>query len=224
VSRRGGQGKHRGGPGDPAPDRPVVAGRLRPRGTEMQVTVDCDVLQPTADADRVDLRCVRGAARRLSAGCRQQGCCGTPPLTDAVAAVSVRRHRRAAWLDLPYSEIRGPEVDMNVVMTGSRPFRRGAGHGRGSGFSRGELDQLLELAEGRHRPAAHRPGRRAGPAARLAVQRRRPRGAGVRAGHREPDKTTEIAAILGQGVALRLVPLMCPRWSRTARPSSTTLG
>jgi ribonuclease PH len=50
-------------------------------------------------------------------------------------------------LDLPYSEDSRAEVDMNVVMTGAGRFVEVQGTAEGLAFSRGELDQLLELAE-----------------------------------------------------------------------------
>ena len=50
-------------------------------------------------------------------------------------------------LDLDYSEDARAEVDMNVVMTGSGRYIEVQGTAEGTPFSRGELDDLLELAE-----------------------------------------------------------------------------
>jgi ribonuclease PH len=50
-------------------------------------------------------------------------------------------------LDLPYEEDSRAEVDMNVVMTGSGRFVEVQGTAEGMAFSRGELDDLLALAE-----------------------------------------------------------------------------
>ena len=50
-------------------------------------------------------------------------------------------------LDLDYSEDSRAEVDMNVVMTGEGRFVEEQGTAEGVAFSRGELDQLLDLAE-----------------------------------------------------------------------------
>jgi ribonuclease PH len=55
-------------------------------------------------------------------------------------------------LDLPYVEDSKAEVDMNVVMlrpvTGGEPrFVEVQGTAEGMAFTRGELDQLLALAE-----------------------------------------------------------------------------
>jgi ribonuclease PH len=50
-------------------------------------------------------------------------------------------------LDLPYSEDSRADVDMNVVMTGSGRFVEVQGTAEKMSFSRGELDELLALAE-----------------------------------------------------------------------------
>ena len=50
-------------------------------------------------------------------------------------------------LDLDYSEDAGAEVDMNVVMTGGGRFVEVQGTAEGMAFTRGELDDLLVLAE-----------------------------------------------------------------------------
>jgi ribonuclease PH len=50
-------------------------------------------------------------------------------------------------LDLAYSEDSRAEVDMNVVMTASGRFVEVQGTAEGAPYSRGELDELLALAE-----------------------------------------------------------------------------
>ena len=52
-----------------------------------------------------------------------------------------------ATLDLPYAEDSTAQVDMNVVMTGSGRYIEIQGTAEGLPFSRGELDDLLGLAE-----------------------------------------------------------------------------
>jgi ribonuclease PH len=61
--------------------------------------------------------------------------------------VSVGIVDAACLLDLDYSEDSRAEVDMNVVMTGSGRFIEVQGTAEGVPFSRGELDELLGLAE-----------------------------------------------------------------------------
>jgi ribonuclease PH len=63
------------------------------------------------------------------------------PIRDFVAAVSVGLYEGSPVLDLDYPEDSACDTDMNVVMTGARPFCRGAGHGRGCSRSRAtEMD------------------------------------------------------------------------------------
>ncbi|MGH9045764.1 MAG: ribonuclease PH, partial [Acidimicrobiales bacterium] len=71
----------------------------------------------------------------------------THPLDDEVAAVSVGIIHAVPMLDLPYSEDSQADVDMNVVMTGSGRFVEVQGTAERHPFSRGELGELLELAE-----------------------------------------------------------------------------
>jgi len=149
VSREAAKGKQSGRTQEnPAPDRPVVAGRLRLVALgEMQVTVDCDVLQADGGTRTASICGAYVALHDAFSRLQQQGLLRTHPLTDAVAAVSVGVIDGACMLDLPYSEDSRAEVDMNVVMTGAGRFVEVQGTAEGLAFSRGELDQLLELAE-----------------------------------------------------------------------------
>ena len=69
------------------------------------------------------------------------------PITDVCAAISVGIVDALGHLDLDYSEDVRAEVDMNVVMTGAGRFVEVQGTAEGKPFSRGELDELLALAE-----------------------------------------------------------------------------
>ncbi|MFA5207023.1 MAG: ribonuclease PH [Lentisphaeria bacterium] len=110
--------------------------------------VDCDVL----DADG-GTRCaaITGASVALELALRQllaRGELGDWPLREHVAAVSVGVVKGEPVLDLCYTEDNGAEVDMNVVMTASGKFVEVQGTAEGAPFSRGELQALLDLAEG----------------------------------------------------------------------------
>ncbi|WP_099331514.1 ribonuclease PH [Actinomyces minihominis] len=73
-------------------------------------------------------------------------------LTDSVAAVSVGIVDGRPVLDLPYVEDVAAETDMNVVGLGSGGLVEVQGTAEGTPFSRGELTQMLDLAEkGLHR-------------------------------------------------------------------------
>ena len=115
---------------------------------EVQITVDCDALQADGGTRTAS---ICGAYVALHDACTrlvQAGTISTHPLTDSVAAVSVGIVDGVPMLDLPYVEDSRAEVDMNVVMTGSGRFVEVQGTAEGLAFTRGELDTLLELAEG----------------------------------------------------------------------------
>ena len=65
-----------------------------------------------------------------------QGKLAASPIRDHVAAVSVGIVEGTPLLDLEYVEDSACDTDMNVVMTGARRLRRGAGHGRRRSRSR----------------------------------------------------------------------------------------
>jgi ribonuclease PH len=72
---------------------------------------------------------------------------GSHPVREACAAVSVGIVDALPMLDLAYSEDSRAEVDMNVVMTSSGRFVEVQGTAEGTPYTRGELDELLSLAE-----------------------------------------------------------------------------
>ncbi|MGH9136535.1 MAG: ribonuclease PH [Acidimicrobiales bacterium] len=114
---------------------------------ERQVIVDCDVLQADGGT-RIASICggylaLHDALSRLL----QSGAIGAHPLTEACAGVSVGIVGGVAMLDLAYVEDVRAEVDMNVVMTASGRFIEVQGTAEGLPFTRGELDDLLALAE-----------------------------------------------------------------------------
>ena len=114
---------------------------------ELQITVDCDVLQADGGT-RTAAICggyvaLHDAFSRMVAG----GKIPAHPMTDACAAISVGVVDALAHLDLDYSEDVRAEVDMNVVMTGAGRFIEVQGTAEGNPFSRSELDELLALAE-----------------------------------------------------------------------------
>ncbi|HMD47108.1 MAG TPA: ribonuclease PH [Acidimicrobiales bacterium] len=114
---------------------------------ELQVTVDCDVLQ--ADGGTRTASICGGYVALHDAFTRMvhQEHLIENPLGDAVAAVSVGVVDGVCMLDLPYAEDSRAEVDMNVVMTGEGRFVEVQGTAEGMAFSRSELDEMLALAE-----------------------------------------------------------------------------
>ena len=114
---------------------------------EVQITLDCDALQADGGTRTAS---ICGAYVALHDACTRllgEGRLTSHPVTDACAAVSVGVVDALPCLDLDYSEDARAEVDMNVVMTGSGRYIEVQGTAEGTPFSRGELDDLLELAE-----------------------------------------------------------------------------
>jgi ribonuclease PH len=114
---------------------------------ELQITVDCDVLQADGGTRTASICGAYVALHDCFSRLMQKGQLSAQPLSDACAAVSVGIVDGACLLDLDYSEDSRAEVDMNVVMTGSGRFIEVQGTAEGMAFSRSELDELLALAE-----------------------------------------------------------------------------
>jgi ribonuclease PH len=114
---------------------------------EVQITVDCDVLQADGGTRTASICGAFVALHDALSRLQQKGQLSEHPLKDAVAAVSVGVIDGIPMLDLPYEEDSRAEVDMNVVMTGSGKFVEVQGTAEGEAFSRDELNQMLSLAE-----------------------------------------------------------------------------
>ncbi len=114
---------------------------------EMQITVDCDVLQADGGTRTASICGAYVALHDALTRLVQKGTLRANPLTEAVAAVSVGVVDGVCMLDLPYEEDSRAEVDMNVVMTSSGRFIEVQGTAEGMPFTKGELDEMLSLAE-----------------------------------------------------------------------------
>jgi ribonuclease PH len=113
---------------------------------DVQITVDCDVLQADGGTRTASIcggyLALHDAISRLV----QNGLVAEHALVDQVAAISVGIVGGVAMLDLPYEEDSRADTDMNVVMTGARRFVEVQGTAEQEAFTREELDVLLELA------------------------------------------------------------------------------
>jgi ribonuclease PH len=113
---------------------------------DVQITVDCDVLQADGGTRTASICggyvALHDAITRLV----QKGAVREHALSDLVAAISVGIVDGVALLDLPYEEDSRADTDMNVVMTGSGQFVEVQGTAEQEAFSREELNQLLDLA------------------------------------------------------------------------------
>ena len=114
---------------------------------EVQIVVDCDVLQ--ADGGTRTASICGGYVALHDALSRVVGLGRLPahPITEGLAAVSVGIVDAVPVLDLPYVEDSKAEVDMNVVMTSGGRYVEVQGTAEGAPYSRSELDTMLDLAQ-----------------------------------------------------------------------------
>ena len=113
---------------------------------EVQITLDCDVLQADGGTRTAS---ICGAYVALHDACtrlQQRGKLKAHPVIEGLAATSVGVVAGTPMLDLDYREDSTAEVDMNVVMTASGRFVEVQGTAEGQPFSRVDLDALLDLA------------------------------------------------------------------------------
>ncbi|MFP5327084.1 MAG: ribonuclease PH [Acidimicrobiia bacterium] len=114
---------------------------------EVQITLDCDVLQADGGTRTAS---ICGAWLALHDACTrlvQRNVIKAHPITDACAAVSVGIIDGVPMLDLEYTEDVRAETDMNVVMTSAGAFVEVQGTAEGAPFTKDELQELLGLAE-----------------------------------------------------------------------------
>jgi len=113
---------------------------------EVTLRVDCDVLQADGGTRTA---AITGAAVALADACAWLADrSGVPnPLGSLVAAVSVGIVDGEARLDLSYAEDRAAAVDANIVALYPDRYVEVQGTGEGASFDRGQLDQMLALAD-----------------------------------------------------------------------------
>jgi ribonuclease PH len=113
---------------------------------ELQITVDCDVLQADGGTRTASICggfvALHDAISRLVAA----GTITDHAIVDLVGAISVGIIDGVPMLDLPYEEDSRADTDMNVVMTGEGKFVEVQGTAEHGAFDRDELDALLVLA------------------------------------------------------------------------------
>lgn len=113
---------------------------------ETQITVDCDVLQADGGTRTAAICGGYVALHDACARVVQAGQMPAHPVEGVCAAISVGIVDALPLLDLDYSEDVRAEVDMNVAMADDR-FIEVQGTAEGTPFTRGELDDLLVLAQ-----------------------------------------------------------------------------
>ena len=127
--------------------RSLRAGVDRVALGERQITVDCDVLQADGGTRCASITGGWVALRLAVNKLMKAGDVISDPLLDPVAAVSCGIYAGQPVLDLDYPEDSEAGVDGNFIMTGSGKLIEVQMSAEGSVFSRGQMDQLMDLAE-----------------------------------------------------------------------------
>ena len=111
------------------------------------ITIDCDVLE--ADGGTRTASITGGFVALCLAVHRliEEGKLKESPVARQVAAVSAGIVDNQAVLDLDYPEDSTAQADVNVVMNDAFDLIELQGTGEGRAFTRGELDNLLQLAQ-----------------------------------------------------------------------------
>ncbi len=112
------------------------------------IWIDCDVLQADAGTRTASITAGYVALALAVRALEERGVAKTGVLPDSVAAVSAGIVDGEAVLDLSYEEDAHADVDFNVVMTGSGKLVELQGTAEGEPFTRDQLDELVDLAEG----------------------------------------------------------------------------
>ncbi|MGE3623057.1 MAG: ribonuclease PH [Bdellovibrionales bacterium] len=113
---------------------------------EIQIKVDCDVLQADGGTRTA---AITGGYVALGLACKylqKTGRLAADPLTDSIAAISCGIYNGAAVLDLDYAEDSNAQADANFVLTGTGGIVEIQGTAEQAPFSEAQFQQLLALA------------------------------------------------------------------------------
>ena len=114
---------------------------------ENSIHIDCDVIQADGGTRTASITGACVAMVDAFSVMVERGMIAASPLKHMIAAVSVGVYKDMAVLDLDYPEDSNAETDMNVIMTENGGFIEVQGTAEGEPYSRGELEQMLALAE-----------------------------------------------------------------------------
>jgi len=116
--------------------------------SELMVRIDCDVLQADGGTRCAAITGAWIAMHDAFEDAIAKGTLRESPIIDRVAAVSVGIVDGESRLDLEYTDDVAADVDMNVVMTGRGLLVEVQGTAERAPFSRADLNDLLDLADG----------------------------------------------------------------------------
>lgn len=115
---------------------------------ERSITIDCDVIQADGGTRTASITGGYVALADAIKHLMDKGVLKNNPLKAQVASVSVGIYQSTPVLDLDYPEDCNAETDMNVVMNEQGEFIEVQGTAEGHPFSRAELLNMLDLAQG----------------------------------------------------------------------------
>jgi len=113
---------------------------------EIQIRVDCDVLQADGGTRTASVTGGWVALAQCIKFMQKTGMVTKPVLKDQVAAISCGIVKGAAVLDLDYDEDSTAETDANFVLTGSGGLVEIQGTAEGAPFTDEQLGEMLRLA------------------------------------------------------------------------------
>lgn len=113
---------------------------------ERTIWIDCDVLQADGGTRTAAITGGFIALTEALAKLVEAGAIPYLPVQDFLAATSVGKVGGEILLDLAFEEDSNAQVDMNVVMTGKGQLVEVQGTAEGGTFSRGEMEEMLDLA------------------------------------------------------------------------------
>lgn len=114
---------------------------------ELQVKLDCDVIQADGGTRTAAITGSYVALHRAFERCQQLGIVKSIPLIDQVAAISCGLYKGIAVSDLDYSEDSNAEADANFVLTGKGGIVEIQGTAEADPFSEAQFLELLKLAQ-----------------------------------------------------------------------------
>ena len=114
---------------------------------ELQVRVDCDVIQADGGTRTASITGAYVALYQAFQNCIELGIMKEIPFTDEVAAISCGIYKGNGVLDLDYDEDSNAETDANFVLTGTGGIVEIQGTAEGSPFSEEDFAELMRLAK-----------------------------------------------------------------------------
>lgn len=114
---------------------------------ELQITVDCDVIQADGGTRTAGITGAYVAMHQAFQNAVERGLIESVPLIDQVAGISCGLYKDTAILDLDYLEDSAAEADTNFVLTGTKGIVEIQGTAEDYPFSEDQFMELMALAK-----------------------------------------------------------------------------